>query len=63
MVEFWVENPMLEMIFGIASLLGVALLGWSNLILQPPAPSVKMTGRSHVWPYRNQLAGTEPDQD
>lgn len=63
MVEFWVDNPMLEMIFGIVSLLGVALLGWSNLMLQPPAPSVKMAGRSQGWPYRSQLSVPEPERD
>ena len=63
MVEFWVENPLLEMLFGIVSLLGVALLGWSNLMLQPPSPSGKMTVRSHVWPYRNQLHAPKPEQE
>lgn len=61
MVEIWAQNPMLEMLFGIVSLMGVALLGWSNLMLQPPGPSVKMaagstcgrTGITRVCQHRN----------
>ncbi len=36
MMEFWIENPLIEMIFVIASLLGVMVLGWSNLKIEPP---------------------------
>lgn len=41
MLEFWIENPMLEMMFGIVSFFGVALLGWSNLSMEPPTSEVK----------------------
>jgi hypothetical protein len=54
MLEFWVGNPLIEMIFGIVSILGAALLGWSNLIVEPPKVTVVMPAELDVW-ERHQL--------
>jgi hypothetical protein len=48
-MEFWIENPLIEMIFGIVSVLGVILLGWSNLMIEPPKPGVRMSAELSVW--------------
>ncbi|MGD9852612.1 MAG: hypothetical protein AB7T38_15250 [Nitrospirales bacterium] len=53
MMEFGVGNPLIELIFGIISLVGVSLLGVSNLMLEPPKSSVKADPRTHGWLYRN----------
>lgn len=43
MLEFWIEHPVLEMMFGIVSFLGVVLLGWSNIIsVEPPHTKVNV---------------------
>lgn len=55
MMEFGIENPVIELIFGIASLLGVALLGLSNLTLEPPKSSVKAGVGTHGWSYQNEF--------
>ncbi|MDR4494118.1 MAG: hypothetical protein AB7P17_14695 [Nitrospirales bacterium] len=49
MMEFWVANPLLEMIFGMVSFLGVVLLGWSNLMVDPPKAPVGISPQLTVW--------------
>lgn len=49
MMEFWVVNPLIEMIFGIVSFVGVLLLGWGNLMVEPPKPTVVIPAELNVW--------------
>ena len=54
MLEFWVGNPLIEMIFGIVSILGAALLGWSSLMVEPPKAAGTISVKLNVW-ERHQL--------
>jgi hypothetical protein len=47
-MEFLIQNPLIEMIFGIVSVLGVILLGWSNLMVEPPKAAVAIA-ELDVW--------------
>ena len=49
MMEFWVANPLIEMIFGIVSFVGVLLLGWANLMVDPPKTAVVIPADLNVW--------------
>jgi hypothetical protein len=60
MMEFWVGNPLIEMTFGIVSFLGVMLLGWSNLIVEPPKVAVVMPAELNVW-ERHQLRQSQKE--
>jgi hypothetical protein len=59
-MEFWIGNPLIEMIFGIVSFLGVMLLGWSNLIVEPPKVAVVMPAELNVW-ERHQLRQSQKE--
>lgn len=61
MMEFWVGNPLIEMIFGIVSFLGVVLLGWSNLSVEPPKAAVGVSTKLTVW-ERHRLRQTTKNQ-
>ena len=49
MMEFWIESPLIEMILGVVSFLGVLMLGWSNLIVEPPKGAVVISTEPDVW--------------
>jgi hypothetical protein len=49
MLEFWVGNPLIEMIFGIVSILGAALLGWSSLMVEPPKIAPVISTELNIW--------------
>ncbi len=49
MVEFWVANPLIETIFGIISFVGVVMLGWANLMIEPPKSAVAIPVELNVW--------------
>jgi hypothetical protein len=49
MMEFLIENPVIEMVFGIVSFVGVVLLGWSNLMVEPPKAGLALPGILTVW--------------
>ncbi len=53
-MEFLIANPVIEMVFGIVSFLGAVLLGWSNLMVEPPKPVLAMPAKLTVW-ERHQL--------
>lgn len=53
-MEFLMENPLLELLMGLVSFFGVALLGWSNLMVDPPNLAVVMPAELNVWD-RHQL--------
>lgn len=48
MIELWIENPLIEIIFGIVSLMGVVMLGWSNLSVDPPNAAELIKGEVSV---------------
>lgn len=62
MMEFWVENPLIEVIFGIASFLGVVLLGWSNLMAEPPKAAEVLSPKMTVW-ERHRLRQATKNQE
>lgn len=49
MMEFWVSNSLIEMIFGIVSFAGALLLGWANLMVEPPKSAVAIPAELNVW--------------
>lgn len=49
MMEFWVANPLIEMIFGIVSFVGALILGWANLMVEPPKSAVAIPAELNVW--------------
>ncbi len=54
MIEFWIENVLIETMFGLTSLLGAILLGWANLRIEPPLAAGMIKAELSVW-ERHQL--------
>jgi hypothetical protein len=62
MMEFLIENPVIEMVFGIVSFVGVVLLGWSNLMVEPPKAALALPGKLTVW-ERHQLRQSRKNEE
>ena len=62
MMDFWVANPVIEMVFGIVSFVGVVLLGWSNLMVEPPKAAVAIPAKLNVW-ERHQLRQSTKNEE
>jgi hypothetical protein len=61
-MEFWSGNPLIEMTFGIVSILGAALLGWSSLMVDPPKAAGGISANLTVW-ERHRLRQSKQEQE
>ncbi len=48
-MEFLIQNPVVELVFGLVSFLGVIMLGWSNLMVEPPKATAILSTELSVW--------------
>jgi hypothetical protein len=61
-MEFWIGNPLIEMTFGIVSILGAALLGWSSLMVDPPKAAGGIGTKLTIW-ERHRLRQSKQEQE